>query len=501
MTTRRANPNAPLSQERYMSHADYAEARGISGNIVAAKAALIPCEKTRQLLFFIQGLSLRQAGLKRLVTELLEKFPERIGTHTMHRLGIKPGRHFSEQRAAFTIGREMTRYWSGPFDTERHYESSCDKLLEKCHTTAVNELDEYLCELCIDPDKKLTLPGERPDHIVGPGVPYFHDLMGALREYQALYAQSARESLADTAVAREVFTRLDRALRHKKMVVLEGEPGIGKTKAVETWAQMHLGEARLVNLSGCVNKTSIFRKIAQAAGLPSTYAVTVTDMQSRVEDFFKRSGLMLIFDESHFLFSQSARFNTRPEMLDWVDTALCNEGVPVALCSTPQFRRRLHQAEKQTIWQSDQFRRRVKDYVPLPAVPQKEDLEAVARKLLPGAGKEAIRLVVVYATTSKWPMTAIANAVEDAGDFAADEAREKIEFADLARAINEFRLPSEQAQTTAFAEPAKAPGGRGRSKAAPPQQPDGGTPAATPREVRPALATDVSRSNQPALQE
>ena len=40
MNTRRAPEGAPFSYERYMSSAAFAEARGIPGSAVAAKAAL-----------------------------------------------------------------------------------------------------------------------------------------------------------------------------------------------------------------------------------------------------------------------------------------------------------------------------------------------------------------------------------------------------------------------------------------------------------------------------
>ena len=45
MSTRRANPNAPLSQERYMSSPEFAELRAISGTAVAK-----PDEHVKELL-------------------------------------------------------------------------------------------------------------------------------------------------------------------------------------------------------------------------------------------------------------------------------------------------------------------------------------------------------------------------------------------------------------------------------------------------------------------
>ena len=41
MSTRRADPNAPLSQERYMSSPEFAELRAISGTAVAKRCALL----------------------------------------------------------------------------------------------------------------------------------------------------------------------------------------------------------------------------------------------------------------------------------------------------------------------------------------------------------------------------------------------------------------------------------------------------------------------------
>src|ERR1035441_10944020 len=78
MSTRRADPNAPLSQERYMSSPEFAELQGISGTAVAKRCALLLPSAKRQLIWFIQGISLAEGGLKKLVRELLKMFPERI---------------------------------------------------------------------------------------------------------------------------------------------------------------------------------------------------------------------------------------------------------------------------------------------------------------------------------------------------------------------------------------------------------------------------------------
>src|SRR5439155_7586801 len=97
------------------------------------------------------------------------------------------------------------------------------------------------------------------------------------------------------------------------------------------------------------------------------------------------------------------------------DTALCNEGVPVALVATPQLVNRLQKYEAQALWNSSQFWGRVLDYVPLPE-PIDNDLELVSRALLPECNNRIIHLVVEYAKypRRKPPLRWIEDLVGDA---------------------------------------------------------------------------------------
>ena len=103
-------------------------------------------------------------------------------------------------------------------------------------------------------------------------------------------------------------------------------------------------------------------------------------MQARVEDVLQRSKLMLVFDEAHFLFNQSPRIYSRPELIDWIDTALCNHDVPLALVTTPQFIHCVKRAENQVGWNWRQFRRRVRRWVQLPEWNTTADLESRCAK-------------------------------------------------------------------------------------------------------------------------
>src|SRR5674476_1444078 len=99
MSTRRAQPQASVSQDRFMCSSEIAELRGISGMAVAKRCALLVSPAKRQLLWFIQGLSVLQGGCNTLAGELLKMFPDRVGTPMMHKLGMRKNQCYTWEQA------------------------------------------------------------------------------------------------------------------------------------------------------------------------------------------------------------------------------------------------------------------------------------------------------------------------------------------------------------------------------------------------------------------
>ena len=457
MSTRHADDDSELRQERFMSSREYADARGISGIAVTAKAATLENPDERSLLFFLQAISLQPGGLEKFCREFLEMFPERLGTPTMHKLGMKCGQKYSAKEAA-QIEREMCRLTGDPDeDNARELDHSIindDSRPETClgdryHSRCMEKtgrLPDFIMRLCVDPNVSLD----------GPGVGWFKDIIGALYEFKERHAQKALAEYVMTGAGRQVFDTLDACLKTRKMVLIEGDSGIGKTTAAEAWCRAHPGEARFVSLSGVTHKTSVFRAIAKALGVASSYTRTATEMQARNEDVLEKSGLILVLDEAHFLFSAAERVYTRPERVDWINTALYNRGVPVAMICTPQFIIRLNRFEQQTSWNADQLRRRVKRFTRLPAKPNAKDLEAVALKHLPDACKDTIKYLVGYALSNKLHFPAIVDAIDEARLLVEREGREKITFDDVERAIRDYCAQSTEAWQRQFTPPAGA---------------------------------------------
>lgn len=295
-------------------------------------------------------------------------------------------------------------------------------------------------------------------------------LIDTLREFQDSYEAKIRSDLVLTTIAREIFETLDHALAIGKMVVVEGESGSGKTTAVESWCAQHQGVVRFASLSGITHKTGFFQKLATAIGLAASKR-KATDMQVKVEEFFRRTRLMLVIDEAHYLFPQHERSHSNPELVDWVNTALVNHRVPVALICTDQFTKLKARVEKRTGWTSEQFEHRVKRYKKLSRTPTKADLEAVAAKLLalkwnspeqqwnvpgPAPHRDFVKIVVGYALTCKMRLPAVDAMVEEARYQARKAERSHIVAMDIRTALLDYQIPSDEAMQQAF-EPLREP--------------------------------------------
>jgi hypothetical protein len=422
MSTRHEKTPGPLSQERYMSSNEFAELHGVSGVATSARAAIMLHAAKRDLVWFIQALSLGEGGLKRVARELVAMFPKRLDDDGAS-LALRPQ------------GSSM----------------------------AYPTLEEFLVDLCINPRIHFTVPGEdvdvsdiESDSAIeqNPGLSkgdfkaaklfYFRDIISALFEYKKRREAQARGNFQLTTIGKKVWDTLDFALASHGMVVLDGLEGRGKSEAVKAWCELHLGEARFVDLYGISSKTTAFRQIAKALGIASSYTRTATEMQARIEDVLKRSKLLLVLDEAHFLFNQSRRMYSRPELIDWIDTAICNSGVGCALVTTPQFIVCMTRAADQVEWNYRQFRRRVKRWVKLPSANTEDDIKAVARHVFKKAPAAALDKIVGYALLSKRDLSAVGDVATEVRAMLGADDLSKATLDHVHRAIYDFLLPSDK---------------------------------------------------------
>jgi hypothetical protein len=428
-----------------MSSPDYVEQRGLLGNIVAAKAQLYRKPKYRSILFFLQALSMQEGGLARVADEILTTFSDRIVDTDNSRDVLTP----DQQRDEFYL-------YLNPSAHRQEFGS----LLVRWFT-------EFLEALCIDPNADLERIAETKIGETGTSnaARYFKDPIGAILEYRKRY-EAADNFKVVTSIGAEVHALCDGALRSRRMAVAEGVSGSGKTYAAKQWARRHLGEARYVSLSGITHRTGFFRKVGAALGL-GVCQQSSAKLQARVEAHLERTGLLLIIDEAHYLWPKNKRANSAPELIDWVDTELVNNGVPVVLFCTDQFAKKKAQVEKNTGWNSDQMMHRTWVYHTLPERPREKDLRDVARLLLSHRFEgedeiwvydaaiqphsKGVELATLYASSNLLPLGSLRSLVDHARNIASADGREVVGLRDIQQA-KQAQHTSDVAIRTAFAE-------------------------------------------------
>jgi hypothetical protein len=241
---------------------------------------------------------------------------------------------------------------------------------------------------------------------------------------------------------------------------------MGKTFAAKTWCNERPGHARYVQVPSTNDDVGFFRAIAKAIGVSCGRSWKAVQLRQRIEDTLQAGDLILVMDEAHGLWPMSDCRHSLPGRISWVMTALVNYGVPVALVTTPQFIATQKAVEKRTHWTSEQFIGRIGHYLPLPKSLGEDDLTRVAKALLPAGDAKSIEILVRYAQSSAKYLAGIETAVRRARSLARKENRERVERADIKRAIQEAVIPSDSALANALAEPIKG----ARKRAAMPLQ-------------------------------
>src|SRR6266404_5028535 len=95
-STRRALDSTQLHQNRWASSSEFTHS--INALLAAKRIREVDDPETQKLLWFIQYRSLEARGLKVLAAELIEEFPERLGTPTTRRIGLQPHQRYQREQ-------------------------------------------------------------------------------------------------------------------------------------------------------------------------------------------------------------------------------------------------------------------------------------------------------------------------------------------------------------------------------------------------------------------
>jgi hypothetical protein len=444
-STRRATDDR-LHQNRFCSAPEF-ESDGIAGLAAAKRIALVQDENVRQILWFIQWRSLTPNGLQHLCTELLACFPDRLGTVTLRRLSksgspdrqlrhaevealnsefgsASPGR-LSLAEFCAAIGHDSEISWDDEPPPKAN--DKTEHRLSAFRTAAqdaATELGQSLIAFCIDPKANLA-----------EGVWYFDDLLGALKILRDRFCQAARTRMADTLVSRSIKGALDFCAARRRMVLIEGVAGIGRTATLRAWCDSMGGLVRYVEVPSSNDDRSFYANMAQALGVARGLSFNQQQIKLRVEETLKASGLIVALDESQYLWPQYNRPRGIPSRMLWVKTAF-DAGTPFALIAHSDFSKWQAMYVKQTMWTDEQFERRVNRKINLPREHSLEDMLKIARAHLPGGDQRSWKLLAGYAlATPKKQASAIVEALESARYRASLAGRDTPTFEDLKGAV------------------------------------------------------------------
>lgn len=359
---------------------------GLLANLVAARVAGLADPADRALVWFIQMLWHRDGGLDKTAAELLKTFPD-----------LQP-------------------QWLGKCEDKEF------GLLLDVMSHQISKLPEAIETLCREPRPTLKDPELLPG------------LVARLREYMAAHIERQGAGAVTTAVGKRVQAALKFTRDTGLLSLISGQTRRGKTHAVRAWCDQHPGEARLVEVPPNADEASFYRAMARVLGTSESGNLKAHELRKRIEDTLLDGGLMLVFDEAHRLLPTR---EAAPRRIAWL-MAQINQGVPIALVTTPQFFGDLRHSKKRG-WNFAQFEGRVGHYEPLPDELSDSDLELVARATLPEGSAKAVRLLAVHAKASTGYLASIDFAVKRARFIAEGAGRSQVTDGDIAQAITESK--------------------------------------------------------------
>jgi hypothetical protein len=452
-STRYAADGSETQQHRWASDPEFSTS--VSALLTAKRINLIADRQLRDLLWFIQWRSLGPRGLRCLAEEIIAKFPERHGTPTMRRLRLKSGKELSRRetlqlREEFPNGEyefalRSDRKDEGPKnenpswiivpgdDAPEFY--LADNFLSRI-TSSAEDLHEHLMRLCVDPSIKLDRDrSDRGSWEKDGGVWYFDDLLAALKQLRSDCSGKTDPILADTEASRQINNALDFCFRRRRMILIEGKAGIGKTATLKAWCNRQQGLVRYVEVPSSNDDRSFFSAIAEAIGVARGASYNGQQIKLRVEEALRSSGLALVLDEAQFAWPQYMRPQGIPSRIQWIKTAF-DAGTPISLVALPKFSEWQQLYAKRTLWDDDQLERRLNRKVLLPDAHSEEDLLKIARARHPNGAKASWTLLVGYALLStKKQASAITEALESAVDIAEQQGRDSITYEDIDAAV------------------------------------------------------------------
>lgn len=520
-STRTAQDDSTFHQGRYASAPEFE--RGLLGNLVAKRVALLDARSDRELLWFLHYLSHKEeGGLAAVARDLIAIYPERTGTTAMHANGKSGQQEFTAdelRQIKLEMPRDVRELLFVRGELSQEEKSNLGYLNRQLAQAELSETDESglevarqikdLKDLIASSQKAAELSAAKhPQNHTAAGVQkicsqaalgqlnqserstetlgdvlrdlcldpsrdlsgacpwYFSGLIEVLREYHLRWITTHKGG-AETKLGKIVAEEFDRAWNMRCLILLEGDPRRGKSFAGQKCCQLNPGKARFVEVPPGSDDTSFYRALARGLGIGNFLKYKAIDIRERVESVLLSGDLILVLDEAQRLWPERSQRYAHPTRINWV-MYLANHKVPILLISTPQFLTRQKIAET-TGWNSAQLTGRIARHVPLPCNLDDSDLIGIGKSMLPEASAHDLKAMAIYAKVSDRYLSAIEFIAQDASYRAKQAGRDRCNSADIAAAMVGLR-PSDNRLNSAL-EKKNVEGSRRRLPAAPVVEP------------------------------
>ena len=443
MSSTRRSTDGRFHQERFCSSPEF-EGDAINGLAAAKRIAIVKDRSIRELLWWMQERSLAPAGLQQLCDELLSQFHERVGTPALRKIFARKSKRLTPSelktvqneccravrradiRALLDSSSSDSHSW-GSDDWEEvtlSPEQEVESRMADCRHEANTSLRQHLMSCCLDPTADLS---KSPW--------YFDDLLGALTMLRNREIEAALSRLADTVVTRKINETLDFCFARRRMILIEGVAGIGRTATTRAWCDTHAGLARYVEVASSSDDRSFFASMARELGVARGSSYKSQEIKVRVEEMLSTSELMLVFDEAQYLFGQFIKPRKTPDRLLWVKSTL-DAGTPIALVAHTDFSKWQAHFVAKTLWTDEQFVRRLNRHVTLPTEHLRDDMLKIARAHFPLGDVRSWKLLASYALgTEKKQASGIVEALESARYRAEQAGRNEVTFDNIEAAL------------------------------------------------------------------
>lgn len=414
--------------------------------------------RMRELLWFLHWQGCQPGGLGRFVQRFLELHPARFGPAVNEQMGSwsleqalpiwenqrshceRCGIHGFGEFSVWATDKEFDYEGQDRWNEHRPLaerdaldlqEGLCKfnraYFAEKSCLEAISRLPDLLVDLCERLDCDYLAPSYHPE------------LYAALCECMDRHAEETRGQLASTRVADMVFKRLDFARGANDPALILGDARIGKTKSVSTWAAMYPGQARVVTVPSDDSLTAFYYAHADALGVDYTPSTSMKALKFDIEFIIANSGLLFIYDESHFLVPQNYTAKTPPVRMNWVRSRLIDRGIGVAFFSTRQsYQASMRKYGKKTQYQFEQWTGRIASPLILPAELDSSELLATARAMFPNLDADLLEIVVQRCAIRGTGLQELGAAVRYACFLAQRDGRTEPTLDDVDGAFAEF---------------------------------------------------------------